>query len=263
MNRIHKTFNRLKKNKSKAFIAYITAGYPTLHATEEIVLELEKSGVDIVEIGMPFSDPMADGLTIQKASEKSLLRGTTLPKVLKSIKNIRGKSQIPIVIMSYLNPIYRYGAERFVRDALKSGVDGVIFPDLPPEESGEFEKAAKGKDFCMIFLASPTSTAERMRTIARHSKGFIYYVSLTGITGTRECLASGISENLRKIKRITDKPVCVGFGVSNEKQARAVSRIADGVIIGSAIINVISKCRKSALKKAVRQFSSRLAKAIH
>lgn len=264
MNRIKRTFNKLKKNKKKAFIVYITAGYPTLSRTERIVLELEKSGVDIIEIGVPFSDPIADGPTIQKSSERSLSAGTTLEKILKSVKNIRKKSQIPIVLMSYLNPVYRYGIKKFVKDAAQCGVDGAIFPDLPPEEAGEFEKASRAEDFYIVFLASPTSTPERIKAIAKHSKGFIYYVSLTGVTGARDHLTPYISRNIRKIKRITDKPVCVGFGVSNEKQARIISSIADGVIVGSAIIDIISKYgRKGKLDKAIGQFASRLAEAIH
>jgi tryptophan synthase alpha chain len=264
MNRIKKTFNRLKKENSKAFITYITAGYPSLSATEEIVLELEKAGADIIEIGMPFSDPMADGLTIQKSSEKSLRKGTTLKKVLTSVKNIRKKSQIPIVLMSYLNPVYRYGIKRFVKDAVRCGIDGVIFPDLPVEEASEFEKASRAKDFYIIFLASPTSTQERIKAIARYSKGFIYYVSLMGVTGARDYLAPNISRKIKKIKCVTDKPICVGFGISDEKQARIISRLADGVIVGSAIVNVITKYeKKSILGKAVGRFASRLAKAIH
>jgi len=264
MNRIKIAFGKLKKEKSKAFITYITAGYPSLSTTERIVLELEKQGVDIIEIGMPFSDPMADGLTIQKSSEESLRKGTTLRKVLTVVKNIRKKSQIPIVLMSYLNPVYRYGIKRFVKNAVRCGVDGAIFPDLPPEEASEFEKASRTKDFYIIFLASPTSTSERIKVIARHSKGFIYYVSLMGVTGARDYLAPNISRNIKKIKRITDKPICVGFGISDERQARIISRVADGVIVGSAVINIISKYeKKNILVKVVGQFTSRLAKAIH
>lgn len=264
MNRIKKTFNKLRKRKKKAFIVYITAGYPSLALTEKMVLVLERAGVDIIELGVPFSDPMADGLTIQKSSEKALKAGTTLDKILKSVKNIRKKSQIPIVLMSYLNPVYHYGAKKFVKDAVRCGVDGAIFPDLPPEEAIEFEKAAKGKDFYIIFLASPTSTSSRIKAIAKHSRGFIYYVSLTGVTGARDILPSHISRNIKKIKRVTGKPVCVGFGVSNERQAQNISRVADGVIIGSAIVNIIRKYeKKRSLDKTVGKFASRLAKAVH
>ncbi len=264
MNRIKKTFNRLKREKKKAFIVYLTAGFPSLSETERIVPELEKAGADIIEIGVPFSDPMADGLTIQKSSEMSLKKGTTLKKILKTVRNIRRKSEIPIVLMSYLNPVYCYGMKDFVKEAAGCGVDGVIFPDLPPEEAAEIERRTKGKDFYIIFLASPTSTSGRLKLIARHSKGFIYYVSLTGITGARDRISPHIATNIRKIRRITDKPVCVGFGISTEKQARLVSKAADGVIVGSAVIDVINKNRgKKTLVKEVGKFASRLAKAVH
>ena len=264
MNRINRTFNRLKKKRKKAFIVYITAGYPSLSRTEKIVPALEEAGVDIIELGVPFSDPMADGFTIQKSSERALKAGATLGKILKCVKNIRKKSNVPIVLMSYLNPVYRYGIKNFIRDAVKAGVDGAIFPDLPPDEAAEFEKAAREKDFCIIFLASPTSAPGRIKAIAEHSKGFIYYVSLTGVTGARSSLPSHIARNIKKIKRVTGKPVCVGFGVSNEKQAKSISKVADGVIVGSAIIDVIRRHeRKGTLVKAVGRFTSRLANAVH
>jgi len=263
MNRIKRTFAKLKRDKKKALIVYITAGYPSLAATEAIALELERSGVDLIEIGVPFSDPMADGLTIQKASEASLASGTTLEKILRCVKNIRKKSEIPIVLMSYLNPVYRYGVDRFVRDAARCGVDGAIFPDLPPEEASRFEKAEKGLAFSVIFLASPTSTRERLKLIAKHSRCFIYYVSLTGVTGARDSLFPHISRNVRAIKRISDKPVCVGFGISKEEQARTLSKIADGVIIGSAVVKVIGKFRKKkALAQEIGKFVSRFSMAV-
>ncbi len=264
MNRIKRTFHNLRKSKKKAFIVYVTAGYPSMPLTEKIVFELEASGADIIELGVPFSDPMADGLTIQRSSEKSLEAGTTLKKILKSVKRIRAKSRIPIALMSYLNPIYRYGVERFVGDAVKSGVDGVIIPDLPPEESSEFVRPAKGGDFCVVFLASPTSTAARIRNIAARSRGFIYYVSLTGVTGARHDLPAHISRDIKRIKRVTDKPVCVGFGVSNAKQARNIARAADGVIVGSAVINIIMNNEgKKDLIGAVGRFVSGISKAVH
>ena len=264
MNRISKTFNKLKKSDKKAFIAYITAGYPSLLATKKLVFELEKAGVDIIELGVPFSDPMADGLTIQKSSEKALAGGTTLKKILKCVIDIRKKSNIPLVVMSYLNPIYHYGIKKFINDALKSGLDGAIIPDLPPDEASQIDKHLKGTGFDIIYLASPTSTTERLQLIARRSKGFIYYVSLAGVTGVRKKMPTHLSDNIRKIKRATDKPVCVGFGVSSEKQAHAICGIADGVIVGSAIVNVISKnLRKGKLEKKVGQFVARLADAVH
>lgn len=264
MNRIINKFKILRKEKKKALIVYITGGYPNLSATERLVPELEMSGVDIVEIGIPFSDPIADGPVIQKASEAALSKGATLRKILQCVENIRKKSDIPVVFMSYFNPIYRYGIEKFVKDALRCGVDGAIIPDLPIEEAEEIIKIANRNKFCMIFLASPTSTLSRLRTIAGKSEGFIYYVSLTGVTGTRDALTGGIAANIRKIKRFTNKPVCVGFGVSNEKQAKEISRIADGVIVGSAIIKSIEKfSKKQGLEKSVGRFAAGLARAVH
>ena len=245
MNRIERKFRELKEHKKKAFIAYITAGYPSLKMTEKIVLELERSGVDVIELGVPFSDPMADGLTIQRSSERALKRGATLKKILKCVKSIRSRCEIPIVLMSYLNPIYHYGVKRFIHDANHSGVDGVIFPDLPPDEADEILRHSNRMGFSVIFLASPTSTDDRLKIIARRSKGFIYYVSLTGVTGARKKLPPDIAAHIRKIKSYTVKPVCVGFGVSNARQKKEICSIADGVIVGSAIVDFISKNEKS------------------
>ncbi|MBU4377058.1 MAG: tryptophan synthase subunit alpha [Candidatus Omnitrophica bacterium] len=264
MNRIDKKFKELKKKKGKAFIAYITGGYPGMAATEKLVLCLEKSGVDLVEIGVPFSDPMADGPIIQYSSEVALAHGATLKKLLRSVENIRQRSAVPIVFMSYYNPIYRYGVEKFVNDASRCGVDGVIIPDLPLEEAAILTNAASGKKFSVIFLAAPTSTRERLKKIAKKSRGFIYYVSLTGVTGTRRRLAPDITKNIKSIKALTDKPVCVGFGVSNASQAKLAARVADGVIIGSAIIKIIEGLPAGqAFEGRVGRFAAGLAKAIH
>lgn len=264
MNRIDKLFKNLKQQGKKAFIVYITGGYPRMSATEGLVLALERSGVDLVEIGIPFSDPIADGPVIQHASEKALAGGATLAKLLKVVKDIRRKSAIPIVFMSYYNPIYKYGVKDFVNSAAQAGADGVIVPDLPPEEGTFLLSAAKSKNFHVILLASPTSTAARLKDIAKRSRGFIYYVSLTGVTGTRKSLSPDIRENIRKIKSLTDKPVCAGFGVSDEKQARLVASIADGVIVGSAVIKVMERSSLNRpLLKVAGRFTQRLGKAVH
>ncbi|MBN1871407.1 MAG: tryptophan synthase subunit alpha [Candidatus Omnitrophica bacterium] len=241
MNRIEKKFLELRKKRKRAFITYITAGYPSLKMTEDIVLALESAGVDIVELGVPFSDPMADGLTIQKSSEKALERGANLTGILKRVKSIRSKSDIPIVLMSYLNPVYHYGMDKFVKDAVSCGVDGVIFPDLPPDEAEDIVRYSNNMKFSVIFLASPTSTVERLKIIAKRSQGFIYYVSLTGVTGARKVLPADIAAHIKKIKEFTAKPVCVGFGVSNAVQQREINSIADGVIVGSAVVDFIRK----------------------
>lgn len=237
MNRVEKRFKELKSEGRKAFIAYICAGDPDLSTTKRLALELDKAGVDIIELGVPFSDPLADGPTIQRASQRALKKKVNLPKIFSLIKSLRKKTEIPLILMTYYNPIYKYGVKRFVKDGKNSGVDGVIVPDLPPEEATELIVASKRNEFDTIFLAAPTSTGDRIRLIAQKSTGFIYYVSLTGVTGARKKLPAHIREHIREIKRISSKPVCVGFGISNSQQVRDLSSFCDGVIVGSAIIN--------------------------
>ena len=260
MNRIDKKFKELKKRRKKAFIAFIMAGDPSLPITKKLVFELENNGADIIELGVPFSDPLADGHTIQRSSERALKRKTNIDSACTLVKDIRRKTQIPIVFLTYYNLIYHYGLKEFVKRAKTQGVDGVIIPDLPPEESLNLRKLAKEGDFSIIHLAAPTSSRERLRKISHASGGFIYYVSLTGTTGTREKLPKEIRGSLKKIKRITKKPVCVGFGISKLKQVRSISRLADGVIVGSAIIKVIEKnTGKKDLVKKVGRFVRRLS----
>lgn len=236
MNRIDKAFRRLGAQKKKAFIPYIMAGDPSLEKTRETVLLFERRGVDIVELGVPFSDPLADGPTIQRAADRALQAGVTLREVVQLVRDIRRDSQIPLVLMTYYNPVFRYGVGRFVNDAAEAGVDGVIIPDLPPEEAEELLVAATPAHLATIFLVAPTSTKERIRKITRASTGFVYYVSMTGITGSKLSLDSSIHESLSAIRSTTKKPVAVGFGVSTPEEARAVAGSADGVIIGSAIV---------------------------
>lgn len=250
-NRIDAKFRELKKKKKKAFVAFIMAGDPSLNITKELVLELERQGADIVELGVPFSDPLADGPTIQRSSERALKNKVDVASVCGAVKDIRLKSDIPIVFLTYYNLIHNYGLGRFVRDAKASGVDGVVVPDLPPEESSQLRSVAKDKGLSVIHLIAPTSSTQRVKSIASSSTGFIYYVSLTGTTGERRRLPREISGGLRAVKKLTKKPVCVGFGVSRPEQARSILRLADGVIVGSAIIKVIEKNigRKGLVKK--------------
>ncbi|MFH0739223.1 MAG: tryptophan synthase subunit alpha [Candidatus Omnitrophota bacterium] len=241
MNRIERRFSELKKNKKKAFIAFITAGYPSLSITEKLIRQLEKSGVDIVELGVPFSDPMADGQIIQAASRAALKRKVNLTGIFNLVKSLRKHSDIPVCLMTYYNPVFCFGQERFMRIASLSGVDGLIIPDLPPEEDRALLNYAAKYKIDVICFISPTTSIQRIKYITSISRGFIYYVSLTGVTGTRNKLSPGIISRLKLIKRYTDKPVCVGFGVSNASQVRQIEQFADGVIVGSAIIKKINE----------------------
>ena len=224
-------------NGNKALVAFYTAGDPDLDASKEIFAVIEKNGADIVELGVPFSDPLADGPTIQASSYRSLNNGTTLKKIIRMVADIRETSELPVVLMTSFNPIFVYGKKEFIADAVKAGVDGVIIPDLPHEEAEEFLAIADGLD--MIFLLAPTSTPDRIQQIGKISKGFIYYISLTGTTGTKESLSVGLEEKVSEIKNSVPLPVLVGFGISGPEQAAEAAKVSDGVILGSAIVKLI------------------------
>jgi tryptophan synthase alpha chain len=242
MSRIKNTFNRLKKKNETALIPYIMAGDPDMGATKRLILGMEKAGCDIIEIGAPFSDPLADGPTIQRAAIRSLAHHTTITDVLGLVADVRKESKIPLVLMTYYNLIFHYGEERFVSDAAAAGLDGVILPDLPPDEAGTLITSAKKAGLDTIFLVAPTSTEERIKLVCRVSQGFVYYVSLTGVTGARTDVQHSIKDSLDKIKAMTDKPVAVGFGISSPDQAAQVAGWgADGVIVGSALVKVIEE----------------------
>ncbi len=259
MNRIDKKFKELKKKRKKAFIAFIMAGDPSLTITKKLIFELEAKSVDIIELGVPFSDPLADGPTIQRSSERALKHKITLDSVSNLVKSIRFYTQIPIVFLTYYNLIHHYGLKEFIQKASSSGVDGVIIPDLPPEESKELRLIARKKRFSIIHLLAPTSSKERIKRIASASTGFIYYVSLTGTTGARKALPKEIPASLKRLKKMTKMPLCVGFGISTPEQVKSISKLADGVIVGSAIIKVIEKNIKNRnLVKKVGNFVKRL-----
>lgn len=263
MSRIDEKFKELRREGKKGFIAYLCAGDPEMETTYTLSRELGKRGIDILELGVPFSDPIADGPTIQKASERALRWGTSLPDILALVKRLREEVSFPIVLLSYYNPIYRYGIERFVNDSREAGVDGVIVPDLPLEEGEALKTASQQKGLDMIFLLSPTSSRERIRLISRSSSGFIYYVSLTGITGARTNLAKGIRDKIAEIRAITNKPVAIGFGVSTPAQARQAAEWVDAVIVGSAIIDVVERhLNQPDLISAVGDFTNHLINAI-
>jgi len=257
MNRIEKVFRKLQKSNKKAFIPYIMAGDPTLEKTRETVLLLEKCGADVVELGVPFTDPVADGPTIQRAAERALEAGVTLRKVVGLVRELRKDTSIPIVLMTYFNPVFKYGLEDFVRDAVNAGVDGMIIPDLPPDEAEELLRFTNPDTLATIFLLAPTSTGQRIKKIAKASRGFIYYVSITGITGSRLSLDSSLQESIQVVRRTTSKPVAVGFGISTPEEARTVAGFADGVIVGSAIVKMLHES-----PERLEEFLSEMRRAI-
>ncbi|OGQ48321.1 MAG: tryptophan synthase subunit alpha [Deltaproteobacteria bacterium RIFCSPLOWO2_02_44_9] len=262
-NRIQKTFARLMVKGEKALITFITAGDPNLQATKDIVFALEKAGADIIELGIPFSDPMADGPTIQAASERALKKGTTLGDVLDLVRDIRKVSEIPIILFGYYNPIFIYGVKRFAKDAKDAGADGVLVVDLPPEEAQELKVHTDRNGLDLIFLLTPTSDDSRMRLVAEMASGFIYYVSVAGITGARKELSDTIQKYVKKVRQFTPLPVGVGFGISTPQQVMEVSRYADAVIVGSAIVKVIEGSYGSpGLTKRVERFVSGLKKGL-
>lgn len=261
MTRIGKRFQELKERK--ALVAFLTAGYPSLETTKKLFGVIEKNGADIIEIGVPFTDPLADGPVILQSALRSLESGTTLKKILHMVREIRQSSELPIVLMSSFNPVYVYGQKAFVDDAVRAGVDGVIIPDLPPEEAGELAGFAGEKGLDLIYLLAPTSTGERVEMVARRSRGFIYYISLTGVTGVRTSLADGLQEKVKQIKNTATTPVLIGFGISGPDQARQAAAISDGVIIGSAIMKIIEQTPDPAQRDIlVGDFIARVKQAI-
>lgn len=264
MTRIDNKWRELRKKGLKAFIAFVTAGDPSLEDTLKIVLEMEKQGADIVELGIPFSDPIADGPVIQTSSQRALEKGVNLHKIFHLVKELRKKTDVPLVFLSYYNPIFHYGIERFVEDAIQSGVDGIIVADLPPEEAKEIKIFSSKEGLDTIFLAAPTSSTERLHKVAEASTGFIYCVSVAGVTGVRNSLAQSLKQRIKSIKKMTDKPVAVGFGISNIKTAEWVASFADGVIVGSAIVKVIQdNLKKKDLVEKVGKLVKSLAESIH
>jgi len=241
MGRIERKFRDLKKREEKALVAYLTAGDPNLEKTKEIILGLDAAGVDILEIGVPFSDPTADGPIIQAASRRALENGATLSNILDMTKSVRKFSDIPIVLFGYYNPILIYGNERFAKRANASGVDGILVVDLPPEESAELRKHTDRSGIDFISLIAPTTTDDRIRKISQNARGFLYYISITGITGTARPQVSDIKNEMKRIRNITTLPVVVGFGISTREQAGELAPYADGIVIGSAFVRLIEE----------------------
>ncbi|VAX31109.1 Tryptophan synthase alpha chain [hydrothermal vent metagenome] len=263
MSRIQSCFQTLKEKSQKALVAFITAGDPDLPTTGKIFSIIEKSGADIIELGVPFSDPLADGPVIQAASQRALENGTTLKKIIQLVAEIRKGSELPIVLMTSYNPVFAYGQKQFVDDALNAGVDGVIIPDLPPEEAGDFDGHAKKQGLDMIHLLAPTSTEDRIRLIADESRGFIYYVSLTGTTGVKTQVSDNLEAKVQAIKKVAELPVLVGFGISGPDQAQKAAAVSDGVIVGSAIVRLIEQNSNSAdMEAKVGDFVASVKQAI-
>ena len=263
MNRIVERFARLKKAGKKGFIVYIGAGDPNLEATRQLALAFDKARVDILELGVPFSDPLADGLVNQLAAQRGLASGATPPKVLETVAAIRSGSQLAIVLYIYFNLAHRYGLEKFIHDAAKAGVDGLLMLDLPPEESGNYEPLMRAAGLCNIYLVAPTTPDDRLAMIVKRAAGFIYYVSREGVTGMQEKIAANLADMTAMIRRHTDLPIAVGFGISNPEQAKLAAASADAVVVGSAVVNQIAQHGESPeLVKRVRHFVGALVKAV-
>ena len=263
ISRLDRTFARLRQEREQAIIAYVMAGDPSLQETEQLVVELEQAGADIIELGVPFSDPIADGPVIQQAAERALRNGTSLRTILPMVARLRASTQVPLVLMVYYNNIHAFGPERFCHEAVQAGVDGLIVPDMPPDEAGPLKGPAAAAGLQLIFLLAPTSTAERRNFVARQSEGFVYCVSLTGITGAKLRNVADVGKNVEKIKKVTRVPVAVGFGIATPEDAANVAAIADGVIVGSAIVKQIAAHRqKPEMVKKVAEFVRSLKTAM-
>lgn len=246
MNRIETRFSQLRARGEKGFVAYIGAGDPDLQATLELALGMGEAGVDILELGIPFSDPLADGLVNQLAAQRGLASGTTPRMVLQTVSLIRRQSEIPIVLYVYYNLLHRLGLETFIEEAAQSGVDGLLVLDLPPEESGNYEALMKKRKLSTIYLVAPTTPEERIQLIVAHGSGFIYYVSREGVTGKQKAVSETIAEMIARIRKCSELPIAVGFGISSPEQARAVAAHADAIVVGSAIVDEIARVGKKA-----------------
>jgi tryptophan synthase alpha chain len=245
MLRITETFAALREKNQPALIPFLTAGDPDMATTAKLVHSLVNNGADLIELGVPFSDPMADGPTIQAASERALAAGASLDKVLQLVTDIRKTCQVPLVLMGYYNPIFRYGAERFAKAAAAAGVDGVLLVDLPPEEASEISTVLKDAGIVMITLLAPTTPPDRMRRLAQAAEGYLYYVSMTGVTGAQQISPQDIRLAVVELKGMSEVPVAVGFGITTVADARAVGEFADGVVVGSALVKIIAEYGQS------------------
>ena len=264
MNRIDKKFQELRAQGVGAFMPYVCAGDPNPELTSELLLTLEEAGADLIELGVPFSDPIADGPTVQRASERALAHNISLEQILAIVADLRPQTEIPIALMSYYNPIFRMGEEAFCKAAYAVGIDGLIVPDLPPEQAQSLLEIAPNYNLATIFMVAPTSTPERMQLIASVSTGFIYCVSVTGVTGARATWSDEVTPMVTELRKHTDKPISIGFGISTPEQTTQVAQIADGAIVASAIINAYEQHidDEAKLLTTVKQFASDLAAGV-
>jgi tryptophan synthase alpha chain len=263
MSELKKVFTRLRDKKQKALISFFTCGFPSGGLFKELVEAAADSGADIIEIGIPFSDPLADGPSIQYSSSVALGNGMNVKRTLELIASLKAKIDLPLVALTYVNPVYQYGVEKFIREAKQSGLSGLIVADLVTEESMQIENLCRSRSLDLVYLAAPTTNGQRLEQIAQRSRGFIYLVSVTGVTGVRQQIPVSIADKINQIKRLTGKPVCVGFGISNPAQARRIAELADGVIVGSALVKLIRENRKrSQILKKVSSFLGSLKKAM-
>jgi tryptophan synthase alpha chain len=262
MNRIVERFDRLKSQGKKGLIVYIGAGDPNLAATRRLALAFDRAGVDVLELGVPFSDPLADGPVNQLAAQRGLAAGATPPRILETVAAIRRQSQIPIVLYIYFNLVHRHGIERFIRDAARAGVDGLLALDLPPEESANYETLMRRAGLVNIYLVAPTTPEERIEMIVKRGAGFVYYVSREGVTGMQRKVSNTIAPMIAKIRNHTDLPVAVGFGISTPDQARLVAADADAVVVGSAVVSRIAEGGRQLQVPKVAGFVESLARAI-
>ena len=261
-NRLIQKLEEAKKNKRKLLCVFITLGFPNLKTTEKLIEGFQTKGVDLIELGFPFSDPLADGPTIQFSSEAALKRGVKMRDAFRMVKNLRRKGiNIPILFFSYLNPIFQFGIKRFPSNLKEAGFDGLIIPDCPPEEDEPLWSSCRKADIAPVFLVAPTTTRKRARKIFAGSRGFLYYVSLRGVTGARKSLPRDLSHNLKALHRIDRKPILIGFGVSTPSQAKTLSKWASGVIVGSAIVARIRDSKGK--EKPVLSFVESLARSLH
>jgi tryptophan synthase alpha chain len=256
MSRIAARLEARKAEGKAAFVAFLTAGDPSLERTVDAALELEAAGIDVLELGVPFSDPLADGPVIQRSSERALARGVTLARVLEVVARIREKSELPLVLFSYLNPLLQRGLERVAGEAARAGVDGVLVTDLPPEEAGEWIQSARAAGLDTVFLASPTSPDARLRRVAEASRGFVYAISRTGVTGERQALSDDARPLVARLRALTSEPVALGFGISTPEQVKQAAAAADAVVVGSALVRFLEEHPQGDLGAQVRWLTS-------